>query len=90
MEKSLAELTTRIERIEARNKRVEGDKAWETSNIRKSTIAILTYFVVVLFLVSIHNDNPLVNGLVPVGGFLLSTLSVSFLKKQWLERQRNK
>ena len=33
----------RIEKIEERNKRVELDKAWETSWVRRIGIMILTY-----------------------------------------------
>ena len=39
----------RIEQIEQRNKRVEEDKAWETSFTRRLCIAILTYIVVVIY-----------------------------------------
>ena len=37
-----------IKKIQARNKKVELDKAWETSNTRKISIAVLTYFTMVL------------------------------------------
>ena len=43
------ELEKEIEKIKERNKRVEKDKAWETSIVRKIAIAILTYAVVVLY-----------------------------------------
>ena len=38
-----------IELIKERNKKVELDKGWETSCTRKICIAVLTYFVVVLY-----------------------------------------
>ena len=41
------EIIDEINAIKARNNRVEKDKAWETSWIRRICIAILTYFVVV-------------------------------------------
>ena len=74
-----------IEKINHRNKRVEVDKAWEISLFRKIVIAILTYFVVVLFFVFAELPNPFVNAAVPALGFLLSTLSLSFFKNVWLE-----
>ena len=80
-------LLDRLEKIEARNKRVELDKAWETSWIRRIAIIFLTYAIVVCYLRFVVHINPWINALVPVIGFLLSTLTVSFLKKLWLARR---
>jgi len=83
-------LEKRMEEIELRNKRVEADKAWETSWTRRIVIAVLTYLVVVAYLHFVIKINPWLNALVPVVGFLLSTLTVSYLKKIWIEnRERN-
>ena len=60
-----------IEKINHRNKRVEVDKAWEISLFRKIVIAVLTYFVVVLFFIFAELPNPFVNAVVPTLGFLL-------------------
>jgi len=76
-------LESRIEEIEARNTRVELDKAWETSWTRKISIAILTYMVVVSYLITIENDKPFINGAVPVVGFLLSTLVLKRIRNIW-------
>lgn len=43
------DLEKEINEIKARNKRVELDKAWETSFTRKICICVLTYVVVVLY-----------------------------------------
>ena len=40
----------RIKAIEERNKRVEGDKAWETCTLRKVLIIVFTYVFAVLYL----------------------------------------
>jgi hypothetical protein len=73
-----------VELIKERNKRVELDKAWEVSLIRKVCIAILTYFVVVLYSYIISKfSNIWLSSLVPVMGFLLSTLSIKFVRKVW-------
>lgn len=69
--------------IEERNARVELDKAWETSWTRKVSIALLTYGVVVGFLIIIENDKPFVNAVVPVVGFLLSTLVMRTVRSLW-------
>ncbi len=74
-----------IKKINSRNKKVEIDKAWETSIFRKATIAVLTYFVVVLFFYFAWFDKPFINALVPTMWFLLSTLSMSFFKEIWLK-----
>jgi len=80
------EIETRIAKLEARNMRVELDKAWETSWTRKILIAVLTYFVVVLYLAVVVRIDPWVNAIVPVVGFLLSTLTVGYAKSVWVNR----
>lgn len=81
------ELLERIEQLEARNKRVEADKAWETSWVRRASIMILTYIVVCFYLRFVVHINPWINALVPVIGFFLSTLTVSLVKRQWLAKR---
>jgi hypothetical protein len=78
---------SRLKAIEERNNRVEVDKAWETSWTRKIAIAVLTYLVVVAYLHFVIHINPWLNALVPVVGFLLSTLTISYLKKLWTENK---
>ena len=70
-----------LEEIKERNKRVEADKAWETSLSRKVIIAILTYLVVVLFFYSAEFSRPFTTAIVPTIGFILSTLSIPLFKK---------
>ncbi len=72
-----------IEEILQRNNRVELDKAWETSYTRGFFIMGITYLTAVTFLKLISNEAPLINGLVPVGGYFLSTLSLPTVKKMW-------
>ena len=74
-----------IKEILERNKKVERDKAWETSLIRKLIISILTYFIIVLFLLSINVANAWLVALVPTIGFLLSTLTLPIFKKLWIK-----
>ncbi len=82
-------LEERISEIETRNKRVELDKAWETSIVRKVSIMILTYIVVVIYTYVIQNyNNIFLSSLVPVIGFTLSTLSLKSLRKLW-EKKNN-
>lgn len=83
------ELIGRIEQLEARNQRVEADKAWETSWTRRLSIMILTYVTVVVYLhYVVHNPNPWLNAFVPVAGYFLSTLTVRQVKKYWTQNFR--
>jgi hypothetical protein len=79
------EINQEIEKIKIRNLKVEADKAWETSLFRKILVAILTYFVIVLFFYFVNLPKPFVNAIVPTLGFLLSTLSIPFFKQFWIK-----
>jgi hypothetical protein len=77
-------LEERIKKIEERNKKVETDKAWETSWTRKILIAIFTYLAISLYLKFIVGINPWINAIVPTVGFLLSTLTLPWFQKVWI------
>lgn len=73
-----------INDIKERNRKVELNKAWETSFTRKICIIILTYIVVILYSLSISKiNNVFLSSLVPVIGFTLSTLSLNTIRKIW-------
>ena len=78
-------LEQEIQKINERNKRVELDKAWETSWTRKIIVALLTYAVVVCFFVFAHLPDPFVNSIVPALAFIVSNLSVPIFKRLWLK-----
>lgn len=78
------ELEKEIKQIKKRNKEVELNKRWETSFTRKLCIAILTYIVVLTYTFLIDRiSNMFLTSLVPVIGFLLSTLSLNLIRKIW-------
>lgn len=80
----LRDLEKNVEDILERNKRVELDKKWETCLTRKVCIAILTYIVVIIYSALISKTtNVFLSSLVPVMGFLLSTLSLKAVRKVW-------
>jgi hypothetical protein len=79
-------LEQRIEKIEERNRKVEAEKAWETSATRKFFIAVCTYLVIGLFLSIIKVQRPWLSAVVPTVGFLLSTFTVPVIKKIWIEK----
>ncbi len=74
-----------IDAIKERNKRVELDKAWEISNLRRLIIALMTYIIVVIFLIVIKALNPWLTALIPTIGFILSTLTLPYFKKLWID-----
>lgn len=77
-------LEEEIIKIQTRNKKVEQDKAWETSWTRKICIMILTYLVVILYSYLVKQyDMIFLSSLVPVIGFTLSTLSLKLVRKIW-------
>ena len=80
----IKEIEEEVLKIKERNKRVEGNKAWETSWTRRVCIMILTYIVVVLYsYVTSKISNIWLSSIVPVIGFTLSTLSLGLVRKIW-------
>jgi len=82
-------LENEIAKIKERNKKVELDKAWETSLTRKVCICILTYIVVVVYSDLINQiSNIWLSSLVPVIGFTLSTLSIKLVRNIWEKKRK--
>ena len=74
----------RIQAILDRNKRVEAEKAWERSHTRRGFIALLIFVTVLLLLWLINEPQFLLLSLIPVAGYIFSTLSLPWLKKRWM------
>lgn len=74
-----------IEELKARNKKVEADKAWETSLTRRFLLALFTYLAIALYLNVISVPNPWQSAIVPATAFLLSTLTLPYFKNLWLK-----
>ncbi len=83
----MSDLEERLGVVEARNARVEADKAWETSWVRRGLIAGVTYVCAVILLSVLGHDGVWKHALVPVMGYVLSTLSLPQIKKLWIERR---
>ncbi|MFC1598000.1 hypothetical protein ACFL2M_00510 [Patescibacteria group bacterium] len=75
-----------IDAIKQRNVRVAADKAWETSWFRKVCIVLMTYIIAVVVMYMVNIKNPFTNALIPTVGFYLSTISLPFIKKWWVNR----
>ena len=86
MEERLTQIENILKGVQARNSKVEMDKAWEISWARRLFIATSTYIVAVIWLIIINDTDPWLKALVPVLGFLLSTLSLPFVKKWWVQK----
>lgn len=78
----------RLDAIELRNRQKEAEKAWEVSFFRRTVIAVMTYIVAVVTLLTIGSARPLLEALVPTLGYLLSLQSLPFIKKWWIERRK--
>ena len=80
------DLEQRVKNIEERNERVEADKAWETSAMRRIILAIFSYLAVVIFFIIVEVPNPWLNAIVPALAFTIQQLSMPYFKKWWLKR----
>lgn len=86
----IKQLEKRISLIEQRNKRVEKDKAWETSMVRRSLLVFFTYLTLAIYFKFVLQMNPWLNAIVPTVGFYLSTLTLPFFRKIWEQFLNNK
>lgn len=77
-------LEEEVEKIKQRNRKVEADKAWETSCTRKLVIAVATYVVMICVMWVLKMENPYISAIIPTLGFLLSTMSADLIKQVWL------
>lgn len=81
---SSMDIEKRLQQIEERNAKVEIDKAWETSWARRGLLTLFTYLAISLYLNAIHIDRPWLNAIVPAVGFMISTLTIPFFKRIWV------
>ncbi len=81
-------IESRVNQLEARNKRVELDKAWETSWTRRLLLTLFTYLALGLYLWAIDIPRPWLNSIVPAVGFMISTLTMPWIKQKWIENQK--
>ena len=85
---TLRELEKRVAAIEGRNARVEADKAWETSLTRRGLLVLFIYLAIGTYFWAISLPYPWLNAIVPAAAFLLSTLTIEYLKKMWLAARK--
>lgn len=80
----VTQLEKEIQKLKNRNKRVESDKAWETSYFRRILLIIFTYLAISVYMWAVNIERPWLNAIVPAFAFMLSTLTLPFFKKMWL------
>ena len=81
----MSKLNDEIIKIKERNKKVETDKAWETSLTRKLSILLLTYVVIAITLQILGLPKPFIGAIIPAIAFFLSTLTIPLFKIWWIE-----
>lgn len=78
----------RLEALEARNRKVDQNKAWETSFTRRASICTITYFTACLLLYTLMAPDWYFGAIMPVFGYLLSTLSLPYIRHVWQARHK--
>lgn len=87
MDDRVIALEKEIKQIKDRNRKVEANKAWETSSTRKVTIALVTYFLIGFYMTYLGIAKPWLSAFVPTLGYILSTLTLSWFKQIWIDRR---
>jgi len=87
MSETLDKLSRRVSLIESRNRQVEADKAWEKSWARRALLVVFTYFSIAVYMYAVNLPEPWLNAIVPSVAFMLSTFTLPFFKKLWLDRR---
>ena len=88
LEAKVAKLEAEVKQIKARNHKVESDKAWETSWLRRVLILVFTYIFAVLWLSIADTTNPFLGAIVPTVGFLLSTITIYSVKSIFVKKHK--
>ena len=85
----MEKIETEIQNLKDRNKRVELDKTWEVSWTRRIFISVITYLVATLWLHMIREQAVWLKAVVPMAGYILSTLTIPQLKKLWMSTKNS-
>ena len=85
---TIENLEKELAKIKERNKRVEGDKAWELSWTRRIFIAVSTYVLVSTLFLVIGVYKPFLSAIIPAVAYLISTFSLDAIKTRWLKNRK--
>lgn len=85
------QLQQALQSIQERNQRVEMQKAWETSAVRRTFIAVVTYATAFLYMKhGLGAERAYLDAFVPTGGYLLSTFSLPLIRDWWMANRYKK
>lgn len=90
MQEEIQRLEKEIQAIQERNRKVDADKAWETSRFRILSVALVTYIIAAIVLYLIGANNFLLSALVPTVGYLLSVQTLPVIKRWWIKNHITK
>jgi len=62
------------------------DKEWQESYTRRFLIVLFTFLSIGIYMWVIGIENPLLNAVIPALGFTLSTLSLPYFRKWWVNK----
>lgn len=80
-------LEAALSAIQERNRKVEIQKAWETSFTRRACIACVTYVIASLYMhFGLGIPDAYLHAFVPTGGYLLSTFGLPVIRDVWVRR----
>jgi len=82
------EIIQELDNIKKRNKKVELEKAWETSLERKISVALITYIIVVIIMYFLDFENIFINALIPTIWYILSTIGVNPMKNIYIRKKK--
>ena len=85
IEQRLAAIENGLTEIKLRNQRVTEEKAWEVSRVRRGLVAALTFIFAGAVLWGVGASQPLLNALIPTTGYVVSTFSIPWVKRLWLQ-----
>lgn len=89
-ELSIKNLEKEIEIIKNRNKRVEADKAWETSRFRLVVLSVITFIFSMAVLYFVKTEEYLLSAFSSTAGLIISSQSLPLIKKWWIKNLYNK
>lgn len=87
MNQDYKKIQREISLLKARNKRVELDKAWETPWTRRTLVALITYLLIVIFMLVTKLAKPFVSAIIPTVAYLISISALPVFKKWWIKKQ---
>lgn len=84
MKDKIKYLEKEIEKLKERNKKVEIEKAWETSFQRKISIVVVTYIFMIIVMYFLEIENIFISAIIPTLWYFLSTTSILVVKNIYI------